>query len=56
VREQDGIGFVRLNRKNGWPESSYRLELYASEDDVDLLFAGEFRTEGTDRPPIVVFE
>ena len=56
VREQNGRGFIRLDRPDGWPEGSYRLELYESADSVDLVAAGEYRTEGHDLPPVVVYE
>ena len=56
VREQNGRGFIRLDPPGGWPEGSYRLELYESDESVDLVAAGEYQTEGHGQPLAAVFK
>lgn len=56
IREQDGEGFIRLDRPEGWPEGTYRLELYESTETVDPFAIGEYQTQGHARPRIVTFQ
>jgi hypothetical protein len=55
VRERDGQGFIRLNRPDGWPQGSYRLEIYSPDEDPELLASGEYETRGTGRPLAISF-
>jgi hypothetical protein len=55
VLEQDGTGFIRLDRQDGWPAGHYRLEIYESGESVEPIAAGHYRTEGEGRPARVVF-
>jgi hypothetical protein len=56
VREQNGLGFVRIDRNDGWPAGLYRLELYASNESVEPIAAGEYRTQGETAPLVAVFD
>ena len=61
IREQNGQGFVRFDRREGWPEGEYRLEIYAfgddrsSSDELELIASGDYRTEGRG-PRSVLFQ
>jgi hypothetical protein len=55
VREQDGQGFIRLDRSEGWPAGSYRLELYDPTETVTPFAMGEYQTQGHARPLTVTF-
>ena len=55
VAVRDGYAHLRLDRREGWPQGAYRLEVYSIEDRPRLLAIGDFTTRGERVPRRVVF-